>query len=191
VAGASRAYLRGVLGDGVNDVQLRADWRRRGGLCPRHWRVWRSLESPALSSTVLLRDLLGSAIEGAPPAAARGPWPGPRRRPVGADPEAGAARCPACGLEAQAERRYLDALARLPPAKLEGALAGGRGFACVRHLAALPDGPVRARLGARLSDLVADLDTFLRLSDHRHAGEPMGAAGDAWLRAIRALGGDV
>jgi len=31
----------------------------------------------------------------------------------------------------------------------------------------------------------------VRLSDHRFAGQPLGGSGDAWLRAIRALGGEV
>jgi hypothetical protein len=191
VADAGRSYLRGVLGDGVNDVDLRADWRRRGGLCPRHWRVWRGLDSPALSSTVLLRDLLSTALEGAPPPARGGRTGWGRRRSAPAPDGAPVVRCPACELEAKAERRYLDALARLTPPRLEAVLRDGRGFACLGHLAALPAGPVREQLAARLPELLDDLDTFLRLSDHRFAGEPMGEAGDAWLRAIRVLGGDV
>lgn len=192
-AAAARTYLRGVLGDGVNDVRLRDDWRRRGGLCARHWRVWRGLEAPALSSSVLLRDLLAAALARSDAAA-----PTPRRRwwRVGGDraPAAGvparAARCPACELQRSAERRYQQALARVPAPRLEAALVTGRGFVCVAHLAELPDGP-RRRLRARLDDVLTDLDTFLRRSDHRFTHEPMGEAGDAWLRAIRALGGDV
>jgi hypothetical protein len=62
---------------------------------------------------------------------------------------------------------------------------------CVEHAATLPAGPGRALLTARLEALLADLDTFLRRSDHRFTHEPMGEVGDAWLRAIRAVGGDV
>ena len=225
-AQSARIYLRGVLGDGVNDVDLRAELRRRGGLCPRHWRVWRNLEAPALSSAVLMRDLLEHEVRrrlGAEVAPARGGglrWLGAlvgRRATGGVDaaaidaaavdeaavdkaaptadtPIAAAAdevRCLACEIERKAERRYLHALQRVPQGELEGVLAAGRGFICVTHVDALPEGPRRALLTARLEALLADLDVFLRRSDHRFSHEPMGEAGDAWLRAIRAVGGDV
>lgn len=177
---------------------MRADWRRRGGLCPRHWRVWRSLEAPALSSAVLLRDLLEhemrERLSGAPAGARdgrRGLLRALAARTAPAAGEATRVRCRACEIERRAERRYLHALGRSSPAQLEGALARGRGFVCVEHAAALPDGPGRALLTARLEALLGDLDTFLRRSDHRFAHEPMGEVGDAWLRAIRAVGGDV
>ncbi len=200
-AAAARTYLRGVLGDGVNDVDVRADWRRRGGLCPRHWRVWRSLEAPALSSAVLLRDLLETELRrqlgGDAAPAADGPQGflralagRPRPRTPSPD-ERTAVRCRACEIERAAERRYLHALQRVPASDLEGTLARGRGFVCVAHVATLPEGAGRALLTARLEALLTDLDTFLRRSDHRFAHEPMGESGDAWLRAIRAVGGDV
>ncbi len=215
-AQSARIYLRGVLGDGVNDVDLRAELRRRGGLCPRHWRVWRNLEAPALSSAVLMRDLLEHEVRlrlGATVAQARGGglrWldalTGRRAAggagaatpttatPAAATPTTAAAdavRCLACEIERKAERRYLHALQRVPQGELEGVLAAGRGFICVTHVDALPEGPRRALLTARLEALLADLDIFLRRSDHRFSHEPMGEAGDAWLRAIRAVGGDV
>jgi len=169
-AGAGRGYLRGVLNDGVNDVRLRDDWRRRGGLCADHWRRWRGLESPALSTSILARDLLAAALD-APPTAAP--------------------RCRACEVEGDAERRYLGALRRLPAAALAAALTEGRGFACLRHVRALPDGERRALLATRLASLLDDLDTFVRLSDHRSADQPKGSSGDAWLRALRAFGAEV
>jgi hypothetical protein len=169
--GSARAHLKGVLQEGVNDVRLRDDWRRRGGICARHWRVWRGLDSPSLSSSILARDLLGHALQ--------------------AGGTAGEVRCSACEVEAKAERRYLDVLGRLSSARLASALEGGRGFACLRHLAAIPSGPRRDLLRARLEAVLDDLDTFVRLSDHRFANEPKGDSGDAWLRAIRALGGEV
>jgi len=184
----------------VNDVDVRADWRRRGGLCPRHWRVWRSLEAPALSSAVLLRDLLEHEMRRRLVDAAA-PEPGRRglldtlaartRPPTAPAGEAPGGRCPACDVERRAERRYSHALARLTPHQLEGAWARGRGFVCVQHAGTLPAGALRALVIGRLEALLGDLDTFLRRSDHRFAQEPMGEVGDAWLRAIRAVGGDV
>lgn len=184
-AASARQYLRGVLGDGVNDVALRHDWRARRGLCARHWRVWRGLEAPALSSSVLLRDLLDSELQrDFPPSARRWWW---RQRAV----VPATVRCPACELEARAEVRYLSALARLPHDRLVEVLVAAPGFVCWNHLRQLPEGAVRERLIVRLRELLDDLDAFVRLSDHRFAHEPKGRVGDAWLRAIRAFGGDV
>lgn len=186
-ADAARQYLRGVLGDGVNDVDVRADWRSRGGLCGKHWRVWRSLETPALSSTVLLRDLLAHRMNGGAAAPAPG-WLKARRQPNTHDQ---VTACPACERERAASERYRSALARIDAAQLQAALDAGRGFVCVRDLHALPQCAARDLFEARLQRLLDDLDVYLRRSDHRFAHEPMADAGDAWLRAMRALGGDV
>ncbi|MDF1522816.1 MAG: hypothetical protein P1P87_08360 [Trueperaceae bacterium] len=169
-AHAGRQYLRGVLGDGVNDVQVRAAWRRDGALCQAHWRVWRALESPPLPTAILLYDLLGAHLD-APPA-----------RPT----------CPACAVATGEAKRALRALARLRPAALDVALpAGARGFLCLEHLAGLPQGPARERFTARLHELRDELAEAIRKSDYRFADEPKGPEGDAWLRAIRVFGGDV
>lgn len=167
---AARRSLQGVLRDGVNDVVLRNDWRSRGGLCGRHWRVWRHLESPPLSSAILLEDLLGTYLD--------------RDR-------VDAIRCPACDVADEAEARALTALRRLPEAPLERALAAGPGLLCIRHLDALPDGHVRARFRTRLGELLDHLREQVRTSDHRFAAERRGAHADAWLRALRVFGGDV
>ena len=162
------------MGDGVNDVALRADWRARGGLCSRHWRVWRSLDTPALSSAVLLRDLLESALAPRPARA--------HRRTVGV--------CPACERETAGERRTLAALLN-HQGMSAAALAAGRAVVCLRHTEALPAGVLRAGCEAKLRALLSDVEAFIRTQDHRFAAEPIGDAGDAWLRAIRAFGGDV
>jgi hypothetical protein len=169
-AHAGRQYLRGVLGDGVNDVQVRALWRRDGGLCAAHWRVWRDLESPPLPTAILLHDLLGAHLD-APPV-----------RPA----------CPACAVASKEAARTLRTLARLRPAALDAALAGeARGFLCLDHLAAVPQGAVRERFTARLRTLRTELAEAIRKADYRFANEASGPEADAWLRAIRAYGGDV
>ena len=169
-AHAGRQYLRGVLGDGVNDVQVRALWRRDGALCPAHWRVWRALESPPLPTAILLHDLLGAHLD-APPVRST---------------------CPACTIATGEARRTLRALARLRPAALDAALASdARGFLCLEHLADLPQGAARERFTARLRALRDELAEAIRKADYRFATEPVGPEADAWLRAIRAYGGDV
>jgi hypothetical protein len=82
-------------------------------------------------------------------------------------------------------------LAALPDAPLERALADGPGLLCLRHLDALPEGPVRSRFRARLDELLEHLREQVRTSDHRFAAERRGPHADAWLRALRVFGGDV
>ena len=168
--GSARRALEGVLRDGVNDVGVRNDWRRRGGLCARHWRVWRHLESPPLSTAILTEDLLSSYLDGGGPAAVR---------------------CPACEIAEQAERRSLTAVRSVPLARLDEALAAGPGLLCLRHLEALPSGRVKERFEARLTQLVEHLREQVRTSDHRFASERRGPHADAWLRALRVFGADV
>jgi len=167
---AARAYLGGVLGDGVNDPKLRRDWRAHGGLCDRHWRALRALESPALPAALVTQDLLSHYLrEGLP-----------KTR-----------RCRACEVARDAEGRYLRALRRLDEVRAAQALERGRGFVCLPHLGALSGVPLEGALRRKLEGLVEELGEFIRKRDYRFAGEPMGAERDSWLRAIRALGGEV
>lgn len=166
---SSRSYLAGVLKDGVNDPTLRADWRRRGGLCERHWTVLRSLESPALPSTILTTDLLRTYLQNGQP-----------------DP----VDCPACAAERKAERSYREALETLPLERLAPALEQGRAFLCLTHLRAVRDEERRALFRARLEALLDELSEFERKQDYRFRDEPVGAERDSWIRAIRALGGE-
>ena len=100
-------------------------------------------------------------------------------------------RCPACEVQTAAEGRYLESLRSLPLEAVRAALERGRGFVCLRHLRDLPEGELAGLLRTRLRQILDDLEAFQRKYDHRHTHEPMGPEGDAWLRAIRALGGEV
>lgn len=167
---ASTHYLNGVVREGVNDVALRREWRRRGGICGRHWRVFRQLESPPLPAAILTEDLLGSRLAG-----------GVRE----------AIDCPACEIERTAERRYLRALGGLEPEAVRSALASGRGFLCLHHVEGAAAGEVREAFEDRLRQILDELAEFRRRQDYRFADEPAGSERDSWLRAIRALGGEV
>jgi hypothetical protein len=131
--------------------------------------VFRSQESPPLPAAIVTQDLLSSYLEdGAPPL-----------------------DCPACAVEEVAEGRYLAALERLDRRHLQTALRRGPGFLCIRHLQRLHDGPARELLRERLHALLAELEEFRRKQDYRFADEAPGSERDSWLRAVRALGGDV
>ncbi|MEJ2292107.1 MAG: hypothetical protein P8Y05_10390 [Deinococcales bacterium] len=166
---AGERYVAGVVREGVNDPETRDTWRRRGGLCARHWRAFRSQESSPLPAAIVAEDLLATYLEAGSP-----------------DLD-----CPACEIEAIAQRRYLKAFERLEPDAVEEALERGRGFLCVHHLEGLAAGAVRERFQQRLHEVLTELAAFRRKQDYRFAHEPAGAERDAWLRAMRALGGDV
>jgi len=164
------SYLKGVISDGVNAPPVRDDWRRRGGLCPRHWRAFRWLENPTLPAAIFSEDLLESYLEGGVPAASA---------------------CPACEVEARAATRFLVTLRRVDAARVAEELRTGRGFLCLKHLAELPENDLATLFRNRLRGIIEELREFQRKHDYRFAGEGVGPERDSWLRAIRALGGEV
>lgn len=99
--------------------------------------------------------------------------------------------CRACQTEGEAGGRYLQSLQGLPGAKVEEALAAGRGFMCFGHLDLLSDGPLKDAFRQRLEEVQGELAEFIRKNDYRYANEPSGDERDSWLRALRALGGEV
>lgn len=167
---AGRAYLSGIEREGVNDPAVRDAWRRRGGLCARHWRTWRELGAQPLSSAIIAEDLLRSAI---------------------AETHHARRACLACDTERAAEPRYQRALERLGAERIEAELAQGRGFLCLSHLARVEDPAVASLFRARLEQILSELRTFISAHDYRAAGRPKGRERDSWLRALRVLGGDV
>lgn len=168
---AGRAYLQGIMNDGVNDPAQRTRWRNGGGLCPEHWRVWRSLDTSALPSAIVCRDLLAHRL---------------------ADGSGnGQAVCPACEAAGRAERTAQQALDRLRWPQVADALTGAPGFLCLGHLGRLRDQAMAGHFQTRLNTLLTELDAFIRVNDYRFAHEPKGGEQDSWLRAIRALGGRV
>ncbi|GEM87249.1 hypothetical protein [Meiothermus granaticius] len=168
----ARTYLVGVFEDGINDPAVRDDWRARGGLCARHWREVREFDSVLLPATILLRDLLGSYLD--------------HPSPVWKMPD-----CPACKREAEAEVRHFKALLGIPEATMLKALEDGPGFLCLRHLVQMPPGTLRNRFESRLISFLPELDELERKQDYRFSKEPLGNEKDSWLRAMRALGGEV
>ncbi len=167
---SAKDYLAGVLGDGVNDPKLRSQWRRRGGLCGHHWHVLRGLSAAALPAAILARDLLSHYLSQGRP-----------EKP----------NCPACEARRDAEARYLKALLKVPEDRLLKALEDGRGFLCLEHLDNLPRGKLREAFTGKLKHLLEELAEFERKHDYRFSHEPYGSERDSWLRALRALGGDV
>jgi hypothetical protein len=106
-------------------------------------------------------------------------------------------QCPACEIAEDEARRTGDVLrSNLGEAEIEQAyrLAGGL---CLPHLREVL-GRARGRETATLRswqlaacrDLRGQLDELIRKHDYRFQGEPIGAEGDAWVRAVAQVVGE-
>jgi hypothetical protein len=140
-----------------------------GVLCSRHWRKLVALEARHPRVPRLSEALLDKLLEAAD---------GPRS-------------CPACEVRQAAARRYLEALRRLPAETIGLALRQGEGFVCLKHLAALPAGPLKGWLLERVHALTLDLPRFQERYA-RQRGPEFGPEADPDLhgRALAALVGE-
>lgn len=136
-----------------------------GVLCSHHWRKLVALEAQRGTGAQLSEALLGELLEGAD-----APRP-----------------CPACEVQQSAARHYLGVLGGLPTETLGLALRQGEGFICLKHLAALPAGPLKGWLLERIHTLTLDLPRFQqRYARYRGAEEDPQVAlaalvGEGWL----------
>jgi hypothetical protein len=100
--------------------------------------------------------------------------------------------CPLCSLTRRSEREHLKAmLAFLGEAEFAAGFAQSAGL-CLPHLHhAATIGPDHPNLPlllsaheARWSELIAELEEFIRKNDYRFATEAMGHEGDSWRRVL-------
>jgi hypothetical protein len=202
-------YLDAILYEAVNDPPTRAVLTRSQGYCNDHaWRLTQATGGAALGVALIYRGLLtdiGAALDGARYDQRRSLFKpdrdSPRRVAAGLPPRSLQAElgCPACAqrdqMEALAARALVEALARRD-ALMQAALAASAGLCLVHLRAALALAPNTAafdflRDDARqhLARLAAELSEYIRKNDYRFAGEPIGAEGDSWQRALAALVG--
>jgi len=210
-AAAAERFLDGLLYTQVNDPALRDGIRRARGFCPEHtWQLVRpgaSLGVAIVTNDVLsalLKVLESGEFEALPRLSVRRVQEAldreqPAAATAGLVAELGPqAACPACQHVASMRQVYVDTL-------LEQLLGGGALLPhveasdglCLPHLrltlARVGDREVfEALLGAQRAiwqGLVEDLREFIRKTDYRFRDEGRGAEGDAWLRAVAALGG--
>ena len=186
LAAASHHYLDGILYEAVNTEEFRARFRAARGFCPRHSREVAGFES-ALGATILLREVLGDALDRWRLAAAKGRAIKPPR-----------AKCPACVTEDALVRNFLDTtFGHIGDARLLDAWRASDGL-CVAHFEALlAEAPAKTRVAlveieaAKVERLLKRLDEFSRKCDYRFAHEPKGDEGRAWLDAISKSAGGV
>lgn len=202
-----RRYLETLLYEQVTDPVTRRALRASWGFC--NWHTWMLLEIPhaVFGAAIIYEDILdrvlaraGEASAGADRSRRRG-WLarllGMRNAAPGRRGDGQRARCPTCAEVGDAERRYLDTLARLGhEGELEAAYARSDGL-CAPHLFALVahagDAPGTRSLVARTRDtwrrLGRELGAFVAKHDYRNREPYTEAEAASCSRAFEILAG--
>ena len=181
--------VRAFFTEFVNDPAARSRFRQSRGFCPLHTPLLSEL-GDALGVAILYADLADRTRE-------RWQAAPTRRFPFtqkASPPTASLAPCPACTAEADAERRYTQALAAgLERDTVWSRIEASHGL-CAAHtemvlLSAKPVPAARLREleSRRLEKLQGELEEIVRKNDYRFRGEAWGAERDAWQRALQKL----
>jgi len=187
-----RHYLDGVLYESVNDPRLRQDLRRSGGFCRRHAEALLSFAN-GHGTAILYQDQVRLFLQ------CLDELRGSRRKIVdkGQLEWLQHVSCPACRIESDAGKRYIDALiAGLAHDEMRAALEDCPGL-CVPHCLAALDSArnteAREHLlnveHRNLESLLSELREFRRKHDYRFSHEEYGAESDSWRRAVRLIAG--
>lgn len=210
---SSNRLVNAILFEMVNDVAVREELNAARGYCRRHATLLVRTGSALGSATmmqgvlkVLIRTLDGAQIDQASASRLRS-----LARSVNsnvthpaitqlASDLAPQAECPICANESVMLRQLADTLlGRMAPGS-ELALAYGRSDGlCLPHFRAVIErglpGPNLETISMTQRDiwvrLEAELEEFLRKSDHRFHHEKMGSERDSWRRAISAVSGQL
>jgi hypothetical protein len=199
--------LQAVIHEHVTDPATRDAVVRAGGLCNAHSWLLRSMPA-ALGTALIYRSVIAAASERlshyAPPHTADGApgWMTRWRTTLGAlwgrrGSAAATAPCPLCLERDRYERIYLTVLLdHIAEPELCAAFrnSGGLCFPHVQQLLHLPCAPsalatLIAEQRALDRNLCDELGLLIRANDYRFAGEPLGEAGDSWVRAIERVAG--
>jgi hypothetical protein len=198
-------YIDHALYGLVVDPQAQNLFADTGGYCRKHGEMllkipWGSALGVAILYNRLIEDaaeeLKAGRVESASGerrgASARGLFAAKgRRKPLvrGDNPD-----CLACKVERETEEGVLHTLTeslRAGDERMLAAVGGSEGF-CLYHLDRALSDPLPEKVetalrrhGLRRAErLLSELKEFMRKSDYRFAGEPMGPEGDSWTRAV-------
>ncbi len=189
----SDSYLHALIYEGVTDPPLRDELRNARGLCHRH--AWRQAHrhGSALGLAIIYHDVVNTLtriLEDQ--ASSRRINRGALIKRLGPSAE-----CPACRLERIALPRSIKTLlGYLEDPDIQAGYQSSGGL-CLAHLRAViglaNDAQTRTIATWQLTayrELKDELGEFIRKNDHRFKGEPIGAEGDSWLRAVARIAGD-
>ena len=198
------SYLDGLLYEYVNTPPVHRDFRAGRGLCNQHmWQLptYRGvslgvaiLDAAVLDELLTIIDHHAVGTESASPLGRlrRGRAPGAGELAQALEPTG---PCIACREAERVEQRTLRTLTGHFD-RFEAIFAQSDGL-CLPHFRALLRTPMTAVTTVTITQaqrgiwrrLQGELEEFKRKSDINHAGDPMGAEGDSWVRAIDAIAG--
>ncbi len=203
-------YLHTLLFEGYRFPENHEKFRAGRGLCgPHAWYMAKHYRGALVNMAAYYRGAIAQVarlLEDAPPA--QGERGGFSRllKGAGSGPGAGAALadrlepdgpCLACLIADSSEERNTRTLGEfISDSRLADAYRASEGL-CLPHFrmalrrAKRPadSGTLAALQRGVWEALLAELDQFREMHDHRHTGEWMGEEGDSWLRAIRSMAG--
>jgi uncharacterized protein DUF6062 len=166
--------IRSIAYEQVNDVALRAELRQSGGFCNHHAHQWLKEAHSVLGTALIYRDVLQSALrelDSGALNAARGRLRGLKRLRAAAPARDD---CLLCGVQREAEKRYLEALSAILAADDSVSVSGGL---CRRHVVMLIRSggaaaeTMVARTRANVEAMLQDLDEVIRKEDYRFRHE--------------------
>lgn len=185
------SYLTFLFAEFVNDIELRLKFRQARGFCRLHTQAVRT-RGDALGIAILYSDLADLTItqwrDHPPTKPSLLSFP---KRNRSTSPEL---PCPACSIEAEANSRYLRALAQgLERVEVREAIKNEPRF-CMAHFEEMmrvskPEIAqfVHSIALQHLENLNAELAEFIRKNDYRFRGEDWGSERDSWQRALNYL----
>jgi hypothetical protein len=197
---SERRYIDMTLYEHVTDVKWRAEVRAARGFCTLHTTHVLEVGRSALGVSLVATDLLNTLGQMLAAPGGDGGALGRLRSALGGSAGASPLRpqrpCPICA--------YLDELGAVYVAALLDDVASDTGRQaysasaglCLPHFTAAIErgGAGRAALVEHQRQcwlrLEAELNEFIRKSDHRYSAEPIEAERDAWRRALHLLSGD-
>jgi hypothetical protein len=198
-------YIDHALYGLVTDPQAQNLFADTGGYCRRHGEMLLKIPwGSALGVAILYHRLIEDAVEALKEGtgemtagtkrntAAAGLFSGRGgAKKLARDP---GSDCLACNVERETEHGVLHTLTetlRAGDERMLAAVEGGEGF-CLYHLDLALANPPSEKVGSalrrhglrRAERLLGELAEFIRKSDYRFTGEPMGPEGDSWSRAV-------
>jgi len=188
-----RRYLGTLLGENVNDPGVRTKLVDSKGYCCRHSAILLEMED-SLGTAILCQDQVKLALKLLDGLETK-------RRLLPRDELAAwkrRERCPACELQQQDRRRYVEVfVGSLSEEELRAAFEASRGL-CVPHFVEAWQTTKESHAHeylirvqrAKLSDLLGDLQELCRKFDYRFAHEPRGKEAGSWMRAVKMLAGE-
>lgn len=212
---AEQRYIKGLLGEGLNDGYFRATLKRSLGFCPEHTWALQATEDThwhdGLATAGVYHELVCDVLAALRPTASDGPstfwlrlrrwlrWFWPAIPATGAvEPLTASQPCPACQIGQGAEKRVISIfLESYRQAAVQTAYRDSAGF-CLPHLRQVlgrANQKVTAFLldvtAAKLDQLATDLAEYQRKHAWRFRNEPKVEREElAWIRAVAFFAGE-